>query len=179
MSWTTFAKDGRRAGSRRQHVRMTSANIGVHFWLTMGISGRMFSSGCNVSEGATAISMQRTEHKVSHCVVVGQRPWQAALGENLDTADGKCVDVNLLRQFALACHQLRRLPPECTVGGGCPTQAIHLRLDLTLAKVRYHTVPAIVHEHIGALSQCMRHVIEAINGRLTLRSPCKTPLPWR
>ena len=157
MSWTTFAKDGRPAGSRRQHVRMISANIGVHFWFTIGISGRMFSSECIVSNRTNAIWTQRTEHKVPHRVVVSQRPWQTTLGENFDAANGKCVDVNLLGELALACHELRGLPPEGTVWGRCPAQSIHLRFDLALAEVRDDTVPAIVHEHVGTLLQCVRH----------------------
>lgn len=76
----------------------------------MGISGRMFSSACIMSDKTVTIGMQHTQYEVSHCIVVGQRPWQATLGEDLDAANGKCVDVNLLGELALACHELRGLP---------------------------------------------------------------------
>lgn len=42
--WTIFVKDGRRAGSRSQHARIMSPNLGSHLGFTMGIAGRKFSS---------------------------------------------------------------------------------------------------------------------------------------
>ena len=51
-----------------------------------------------------------TEDEVPHGVVIGHRPGQRALGEELDDGDRECVHVDLLRESAQAGHELGSLP---------------------------------------------------------------------
>lgn len=61
------------------------------------------------------VEMKRTElteDKVTHSVVVGHRPGQRALRQELNTCYRKRVHVNLLSEIAQTRHQLRGLPTQ-------------------------------------------------------------------
>lgn len=52
---------------------------------------------------------------MTHSVVVGHRPWQRTLRQELDTCYRERIDVDLLREVAQAGHQFRGLPTQRSV----------------------------------------------------------------
>ena len=98
---------------------------------------------------------KRTQHKVSDSLIVKERPRQIALGEDLDTANRKGVDVHWREEPTFSPrHQFWGLPSESSIytwvirikscvgafvtgrhTGGFSADTPNLRLHFALAKI--------------------------------------------